>query len=276
MFRIFLAFLFLVLIGCGKSYQNVLKSTDSDYKLIKADEYYEKEDYIKAIPLYEELLITLKGKKNLEELYYKYANSHYEKGDYLIAAFHFRKFVGLYSTSSRVEEAYYKIAKCFYNKSPKYRLDQTSTIDAIKEFQRFVDRFPKSERVAEANGLIDELRMKLHAKAFDNAMLYYKMQDYNAAAYAFRALIDEFPESKDVEESTYYIAKSYKLFADNSYQEKKLERYKETLEACLVLKNTYPGSKYLNEIEQILAESKIFIYNHENSKNDDRKAEGRN
>jgi outer membrane protein assembly factor BamD len=276
MFRIFLFFSLFALISCSKSYQNVLKSTDPDYKLTKADEYYEKEDYIKAIPLYEELLITLKGKKNLEDLYYKYANSHYEKGDYLIAAFHFRKYVGLYSSSSKVEEAYYKIAKCFYNKSPKYRLDQTSTIDAIKEFQRFVDRFPTSERISEANELIDELRMKLHAKAYDNAILYFKMQDYNASAYAFKALIDEFPESKDVEESTYYIAKSYKLYADNSYQEKKLERYKETLQACLAFKSTYPSSKYINEIEQILSESKIFIYNHENSKNDDRKAEGRN
>lgn len=273
MSRLLFALIIFSVISCNKGYQSVLKSTDPEYKLTKADEYYEKEDYIKAIPLYEELLISLKGKRNLEDLYYKYANSHYEKEEYLIAAFHFRKYVGLYASSSRVEEAYYKIAKCFYNKSPKYRLDQTSTIDAIKEFQKFVDKYPKSEKVSEANGLIDELRGKLHAKAYDNALLYFKMNDYNASAYAFKALIEEFPESKDIEEAYYYIAKSNKLYADNSYQDKRVERYNETISACSTFIENYTSSKYLQEIENILEESKIYIYNNENSINNDRKAE---
>lgn len=273
MFRVIFVLAIFSVVGCSNSYQNVLKSTDPEFKLSKADEYYEKEDYVKSIPLYEELLITLKGKKNLEEMYYKYANSYFEKGDYLIAAFHFRKYVALYANSPRVEDSYYKIAKCFYNKSPKYRLDQSSTIDAIKEFQRFVDRYPKSEKVAEANTLIDELRKKLHDKAFDNAMLYFKMSDYNSAASAFSTLINDYPESKDVEDAYFYIAKSKKLYADNSYTERKLERYKETLDACLAFKTAFPSGKHLNEIEQIETEAKIYIYNQENSVNNDRKAE---
>ena len=62
-------FLTCVSIGsCKQSYQKVLKSNDLDYKYEMAKKYYNKKDYYKALPLFEELMNIYKGTKNIEKI----------------------------------------------------------------------------------------------------------------------------------------------------------------------------------------------------------------
>ena len=41
-------------------------------------------------------------------------------------------------------------------------------------FQEYIEKYPNSERVAEANKLMDELRENLIEKDYQNAFNYYK------------------------------------------------------------------------------------------------------
>ncbi len=259
--RFFLTICICFFASCNPKFQKVLKSNDLEYKLEKAKEYYNEENYSNAIPLFEELLIAYKGQRDLEDIYYSYAYSHYAQGDYTVAAFHFKKFISLYPSSEKVEDAAFRIAECYHNQSPKYNLDQTSTITAIDQYQRFADQFPKSEKIPQVNEAIDELRGKLKRKAFESAYLYYKIRDYNAASYAFESLIKEFPDSDRVEEAGYLIIKSRKLYADDSYDSKKLERYNKTIEAYENFIKKYPGSDYLTELNELYSEVKSLIVN---------------
>ena len=240
-----------VFVSCNREYQKVQNSTDMDYKFERAKDFYNNGDCYKAIPLFEELITYYKGSKDLEDLYYSYAYCHYVQKEYIIASYHFDRFSQLYPRSERVEESAFMVAKCHHEQSPKYNLDQTPTLKAIGEYQQFTERFPFSPKIAEANTAIDELRLKLHHKAFDNAMLYYKLKDYQAASTSFRILIEDFPESKDVERSQFYIVMSSKLFADNSYDYKKEERYQETLDAYAAFKLKYPESGYIKDLENL-------------------------
>ena len=59
--------------------EKIKKSTDQNYKLSKANEFYDKKKWEEANVLYEELLTVFKGTKQFEDLYYKYAYSFYNQ-----------------------------------------------------------------------------------------------------------------------------------------------------------------------------------------------------
>ena len=53
--------------------------------------------------------------------------------------------------------------------SPVYSLDQTDTFKAIDKLQSFIDAYPNSEYLAEANETVKVLREKIEKKVFENA-----------------------------------------------------------------------------------------------------------
>ena len=59
--KILIPILFLLLFSSCSKYQKILKSTDLNLKFDKAVAYYEKEDYNRALPLFEELSTVFRG-----------------------------------------------------------------------------------------------------------------------------------------------------------------------------------------------------------------------
>lgn len=248
-------------ISSCSNYQKVLKSTDINTKLDAALMYYEKRDYYKALPLLEELVTLLKGTKKGEKIYYYYAYSHYGLGEYDLASFHFDNYVRTFPNGENVEECQFMNSYCYYVNSPGPSLDQTNTYKAINEFQLFINRYPKSSKVEECNKIIDILRTKLETKNFDNAKLYYKMEDYRAAIVSFKNLLKDFPDTQYREESLFLIIKSNYLYANNSVDAKKEERYKAAVEAYYTFLDTYSKSEFLKEAETIFENSFKLIQN---------------
>lgn len=250
----FLLFFILIINGCGK-YQKLLKSSDFEKKYEMAVKYFEKGDENKALPLFEELISIYRGTEKGEKILYYFAYCNYNLGDYILAAYHFKNFAKSFPSSVHAEECLYMNAYCHYLSSPVYSLDQTSTLEAIQEFQHFANAFPQSARVSEANELIDKLRFKLERKAYEIAKLYFRTMNYKAASIAFQNSIKEFPDSPFVEEMYFLIVKSNFLLAENSVEEKKKERYVETMTAYTNFIDKFPSSKYLNEAEGIYESS---------------------
>ncbi|MFN7691023.1 MAG: outer membrane protein assembly factor BamD, partial [Bacteroidota bacterium] len=50
-----------LLFSCKGSYQRLLKSSNYELKYQRAIEYYEKKDYVRALPLMEELVTVMRG-----------------------------------------------------------------------------------------------------------------------------------------------------------------------------------------------------------------------
>lgn len=272
-----LVFSALLAVSCNISYNKVLKSTDPAYKLEKAKEYYADGKYEKALPLFEENLAMNKGLKNNEEVLYLYADAYFKMKDFTMAAFYFRNYTTSYPTGKRVEEAAYMVAKCYEQESPRFQLDQTNTTKAIEQYQLFINRYPKSSKVAEANTSIDVLRAKLHKKAYESAYLYYKIRQYQAASVSFKALLKDYPDIDDRAKVQLYVIKSLKAFADNSYHEKKLERYQDTAKECALFQENYPTSAYKSEVQEIYTTVLELIKSlQENGKTNSGKKERRN
>lgn len=239
--------------SCSK-YQQVLKGTDMNKKFEYAEKYYQKEEYFRALQLLEELMVAFRGTEKGEKVYYYYAYSNYHIGDYVMASYYFNNFLTTYPNSKFSEEVQYMYAYCYYLESPVSSLDQANSIDAIEKFQLFVNRYPSSPKVADANNMIDELRLKLEAKAFNNAKLYYKTENYKAAVTALQNVLIDFPATIYKEEVLYLVFRSSYLYATNSVQSKMVARLKEAKENYLRLVDAFPQSEFLKDAEKSYSE----------------------
>ena len=154
---------------------------------------------------------------------------------------------------ARAEEALFKSAFSYYKDSPKYDLDQTSTYTAISELQGFINAYPESTQVSEANNYITELRQKLELKSFEISKVYYKTMKYKAAAVSFDNMIDEYPDSKFREEAMMYSLRSKAELALNfSRLESKELRLQEARTQYLLLKRYYPETKFKSEADKLM------------------------
>lgn len=247
----FLAFVALFT-SCKSVYEEVRTSNDPERILKTAHEFYDAEDYYKAQTLYELVIPFYRGKREAEDLFYKYSYTYYYTNQYILAAYYFNNFTKTFGNSPNREEMAYMSAYSNYLMSPNPKLDQGPTNTAIEEMQSFINRYPSSPRVEECNQLIDEMRAKLEQKAFDAAKLYFELGNFQSAVVSFENLIKDFPETKRKEEIRYLTIKSGHELAKNSIFEKKQERLMDELAKCNKYLDRYPDSDKNGEIQQIV------------------------
>lgn len=249
-----------VVSGCD-GYNKILKSNDIDLKFSKAKEYYHKGNYYKAIPLFDELIAIYRGQPELQEIYYMYCFAHYGQGNYVISGYNFKNYYSYYPNSEHAEEAMFMVAKSHVELSPEVELDQTYTEKAVDALQLYINSYPESERLAEANNLIESLWAKMEHKAFYAAKLYFDMSSYRASASAFSNILNDFPDIEDADEIHYYIIKSQYFFAKNSIERKQKERYTAVITAFNHMNERYPMSKFMKEASGYNDNAKSFLAN---------------
>ena len=239
---IFLLLAALAFSSCSK-YQKLLKSSDNELKYTKAIEYYDKGDFYHAQQLFDQIIVFFRGTEKAEKIAYFNAYCYYKQRDYILAGYYFNNFSGTYPTSQYLEECAFMSAYCSYLDSPVSSLDQTNTLAAISAMQLFINQYPNSQRIDQCNQIIDELRGKLEKKAFNIAMLYYRMDDYKAAIIALNNLLKEYPDTKEREKVLYSILDAKYKYAVNSISEKRHERLESAMESFNTIHTEYPSGK---------------------------------
>lgn len=267
-FRPLLTFIFAIGLGLLAScngFEKVKRSADVNQKLVMANKYYDKKDYLHARELYESLLPVMKGTKNFEAMYYKYAMACFMMKDYNSSSYHFKTYSKSYPTSPNVDEADFLFAYSIYKMSPKITVMQTNTEKALEVLQDFVNKHPDSKHVDEANTYIGVAQSKLEEKAALAAKLYYDISQYKAATIVYKNIQNDFPMSARMDEYQYMIVKSYYKFARSSVKDRQEERYVSVLSAYQELVDTYPQSKYIKDAEKYfsLATTNIKKLKHE-------------
>lgn len=247
---IFLSIVSILSTWSCSSYSKLLKSTDNDAKYEAAVDYYEKKDYNRALELFDLLQSAFRGTNKGEDINYYSAYCYYYIEDYTVASFYFKRYAETFPGSPRAEECMYMNAYCYYLDSPRPSLDQSNTNLAITELQVFMDAYPKSEHIPGCNILMDELRDKLELKAFNIAVMYYRMEDYMASITSFENLLKNFPDTDRREEVLKYMARGYYEYADRSIPSKQRERFEKAIDAYNSLLYMYPDSEYLKGLEK--------------------------
>lgn len=252
----------LVALGsCKSKFEKLKASNDNAKKYQEAMKYYNKKDYSKALDLFEGLTQRYRGQAEAEDLFYYYAYTNYKLRDYTSARYHFKNFADTYPSSSRAEECRFMAAYCYYLDSPIFSLDQENTQKAIEALQLFINLYPKSDRVAEASKLIQNLRDKLEEKAYANAKLYLTISDYQSAVIAFGNALRDYPDTKYAEEMEFLTIKAQYKYAENSLETKQEERFDQAITFCNQFTDKYPQSKYLREAQAYKRDSENGIQN---------------
>lgn len=255
-----LAYLFLITFlfsSCGE-YQKVLNkgTTKEQYKM--AIKMYETKKYSKALRLFEKITPTYRGKPQMERIQFMVAQGNFNTKSYSLAGYYFNTFTNSYPKSSKKEEAAFLSAYSYKLASPRSSLDPTDTQKALEAFQSFINTYPESKRLDEANKHYAELRHKLQKKYFEIAKTYYRTADYDlrnykAAIYAFDNLLGDYLGSEFKEEALFYRFKAAHDFVLKSTERKKEVRIKDAFKAYEKLKRNFPNSKYLGESDTMLA-----------------------
>lgn len=245
--------------GCKSNFEKLRASTDIAKKYKEAVNLYNKKNYSKALILFDDLVQRYKGRTEAEDLYYYYAYTNYKLKDYTTSRYHFKTFSDTYPNSPKAEECRFMAAYSYYLESPAYSLDQENTVKAIEALQLFINLYPKSERVAEASKLIDNLRNKLETKSYANARLFLDIGDYKSAVIAFRNSMRDYPDTKYAEEMEYLTIKAQYLYARNSYEFKQEERFNEAITLFNEFSANYPSSKYLKDAQELKKNSEKAI-----------------
>lgn len=251
--RYFVATLLLIslLSSCRSTFEQVRLSNDPPLILKESIAYFDKGDYLRAQTLMELILNQYRGTREGEELFFKYAYTHYHLGNYALASTYFTNFSSTFAYSNFTEESDFMIADAYYKQSPSFRLDQSPSIEAINAFQDFANKYPDSERVAECNERIDELRVKLELKAYNQGILYYRLGKFNAAITSFDNMLSDYPESVHAEYARFLILKSAYEFAVNSIYLKRQERLEEAKTKYKEYINRYPRGDNAKEAKEI-------------------------
>ena len=245
----------VLLSSCGE-YNKLLKSTDYEYKYEAAKNYFAKGQYNRAATLLNELIAILKGTDKAEESLYMLGMSYYNQKDYQTAAQTFVQYFNVYPRGTFTELARFHAGKALYLDTPEPRLDQSGTYAAIQQLQMFMEYFPQSSKKEEAQDMIFKLQDKLVMKEYLSAKLYYNLGNYLGNNY--HALKD-YPYTNLREDLSILILRAKYEMAIYSVEDKRAERYRETVDEYYAFKNEFPESKYMKEADRIFKDSEKIL-----------------
>jgi outer membrane protein assembly factor BamD len=245
----------LIFLSNSCTFSKLLKSDDTEKKYTMALQLYADKDYSRALQLFDQLIGVMRATDKAQKIYYDQAYSYYYSKDYTMAAYYFKRFGSNFPNTREAEECTYMSAYCNCLSSPEYSLDQTTTKDAIKELQAFINTYPESKRLPECNDLIDKMRAKLETKDYKIAMLYFRMEDYIAAVTCFNNILKDYPETQRKEEIMFNILKCYYKYGIASIDPRKPERLQKAFTAYNDLATLYPSSHYMPEANMMKEKS---------------------
>ena len=248
--------------GCHSTSTALYKTTDFDYKYEAAKEYYAAGKYTKCSQLLEEMVMLLKGTEKAEESLFMLGMCYYNMSDFETAAMYLDRYYKTYSKGTYTELARFFSGKASYMESPDVRLDQTPTVTAVNNLLEFLDFYPYSTKRDEVYDLLEELRNRLAEKEYQSALLYYNLgsytgncvnggSNYEACIITAENTLKTYPYTSHREDLMMMILRARYRLATKSVQEKREERYRETIDEYFGFKNEFPESKYMNEANKI-------------------------
>jgi outer membrane protein assembly factor BamD len=251
----YLLLAFFVLASCKN--EDLIQRGDSlDTAFKKSMQLYQSEKYNDAAEAFETVLELGRGTDYGREAQYYLAESYFQNERYLLAASEYERYISLYPQSQKRQEAQFREAYCYYKLSPRYKLDQQYTRQAIEKFRLYNSRFSNSEQVEEAAQYITEMRKKLAKKHYYSADLYMRTDQYEAAIIYYDLTIDNYSETIWAQRALVDKINTYNIYAGRSVQGKQQERYQKAVEAYEKFVQLFPNGEYRSEAEEYVDEAR--------------------
>ncbi len=260
----------ILLCGCRNTYNQLIKTSDNDIKYEAAKQYYAMGKFQKASYLLDQTVTFNKGSERGQENLYMLAMAEYSLGDYIIAAEYFHKYFTSYGKGVYAELARYYYAHSLYMSTPEPRLDQTETVKAISAYQEYLDVYPDAKYKDISQSEMFALQDKLIQKEYLNAEMYYNLggyfgnctnggNNYESCIVTAQNALKDYPFTSLREDFALLIMKSKFELAQQSVEEKKMDRFRDAEDECFGFINEFPDSKHLELAQKYIDKCKKYI-----------------
>ena len=250
-----LFFLVLLVIAgvsaCKSQYDRILESNDVDVKYDAAFEYFNNGKYTRAAQIFESLSLLTNGMERHDTVLYYLGLSNYSNKDFYTAETNFKQYLDYFPQGAFANNAEFFRVDCLYRATLRYELDQTPTYTAITAMGEYLANHPTGINADICRHWMEELSERLDRKAFENARLYYKMEDYMASRVALRNVLKNNADNVFREDILYYTAMSSYRYALLSVKEKQKERYLVFQDDYLNFVGEFPESSYRKELDAL-------------------------
>jgi len=250
----------------------VLKSGDYEYKYEAAKALYADGHYRQAAELFAMLLAPLKGTSYGEESLYMLGESNMKAKDYESAVMFFKKYYQTYSKGTYMELARFNSGYSLYKQTPDIRLDQSSTMEAIKEFQNFLDYCPETTLKGQTHDIIFDMQDRLVRKEYLSAKLYFDLgtytinciyggNNYEACVVTAQNALKDYPYASEQlrEDLSILVLRAKYHLARQSVEAKRMERFRDAIDEYYAFQNDFPESQYMKEAKDILNYSQRIV-----------------
>jgi outer membrane protein assembly factor BamD len=235
---------FSLLSSCGGK-GKVVKTVEGDPEVLykRALAQFNKRNYSDALKKFDELKSSFPDSPPYTvwaEL--KIGDCHFLKGDYVEAIAAYEDFKKIHPTHEEIPYVQYQIGMAYFNQMRPLDRDQTSTKNALSNFEYLIGNYPPSLFTEKAKAKIDVCKKRLADHEFYIGDFYYKRGKFQAAVSRFEGLLEKFPNKHGEDKTLYLLGKSYL----------ELDRWEKAREAFTKIVNEYPKSSYYKEAKSIL------------------------
>ncbi|PRD45185.1 outer membrane protein assembly factor BamD [Phyllobacterium phragmitis] len=170
------------------------------------------------------------------------AFTNYRQGNYDEAVNMGKRYTTLYPTSKEAAYAYYIIGLSYFRQIPDVTRDQVATRRAIAAMNEVIERYPESEYVEDAKAKIRFARDQLAGKEMQIGRYYLERKEYLAAVKRFRSVVEEYSNTRHVEEALARLVEAYYALGLTS----------EAQTAAAVLGQNFPDSQWYKDSYKLL------------------------
>ena len=172
------------------------------------------------------------------------ADTYFDRGEYETAALEYEEFLKRHPGHKEAAYATYRLGLSFYKEVRSPDRDPTFTREALKWFTLFVEEYPTSPLVPDAEQRIQKCHDRLAKREIIIGNFYNKRKNYKAAANRYVVVVNEYPNSNKFQEAMYLLGRAYA----------KSDQYELARATLSTLVEQFPDDKYSGKASSLLSE----------------------
>lgn len=167
---------------------------------------------------------------------------NYRNGQYQDAINGASRYLNLYPESEDAAYAQYIVGLAYSKQIPAVTQDQKPAFKTIEAMQAVITKYPDSEYVEDAQAKMRFAKDQLAGKEMQVGRYYLERKEYLAAITRFRSVVEQYPNTNQVEEALARLVETYFAMGITT----------EAQTAAAVLGHNYPDSQWYSDSYKLL------------------------
>jgi outer membrane protein assembly factor BamD len=167
---------------------------------------------------------------------------NYRNGQYQEAINGASRYLNLYPESEDAAYAQYIVGLAYSKQIPAVTQDQKPAFKTIEAMQAVITKYPDSDYVEDAQAKLRYAKDQLAGKEMQVGRYYLERKEYLAAITRFRSVVEQYPNTNQVEEALARLVETYFAMGITA----------EAQTAAAVLGHNYPDSQWYADSYKLL------------------------